>query len=392
LQRASRAALFAALGFLGAGPGCDGGGGEDDILARVAGHAITVADVDARIARIPQMARPEYSGPIGRSRMLNQMIEEEVIYRAAVDEGLDRDPDVKQLLDASTRQILVQTYLDRRQDGATKLHEKELREFYDKHRDEYRQEKLVRVRVLVAKERGSAQRARDLALKGKPFDQLCASFSTDPLVIDAAGLLPNWVRRNKAVPWLGNHPAFHEVVFALKQGEISEVFETPKGFHVARVEEIREERQRTFEEARSDIEARLARERNTTGLPALVDELKQRYRVEVVQPAGRSAEELFTLAQQAPAAKERVALYRELVERHPKNEHVVEALFMIGFVTAEELGDREGAKPAFQRVIDEFPDSELAESARWMLTAEGSESPAFEPAPGETTASEENAP
>lgn len=387
-----RAALAASLVVLWIGSGCEGRGGGKEVLARVGGRAITVADVDARLAGIPQLARPEYSGPVGRARMLNQMIEEEVLYRAAVDDGLPRDAEVKQRIDASTRQILVQAYLDRRHEEMSQVRDDEVRKFYDEHRDEYRQEKLVRVRVLVAENRKIADRVVEMVGEGQPFEDLCRRFSIDPFVIEAKGLLPGWIRKNKAVPWLGNHPAFHEVVFGLEQGQVSGVFETPKGFHVARVEEIREEKQRTLDEARADIEARLVRERSTAGLPALVDELKSRYRVQMVEPAGRSAEEIFTSAQQSTDPKERLALYEELVERYPENEHVVEALFMIGFTRAEEIGDRDGARAAFQRVLDEFPDSELAESARYMLTAESAATPAFEPVPGDSAAAGEKAP
>jgi hypothetical protein len=210
-------------------------------------------------------------------------------------------------------------------------------------------------------------------------------------VIEARGLLPGWVRKNKAVPWLGNHPAFHEVVFGLEVGQYSPVFETPKGFHVARVEEVHEEKQRTFEEARPDIEARLRRERTTNHLPTLLDDLKSRYRVQMVQPAGRSADELFGLAKEAVAADERLALYEELVARYPKDKHLVDALFMIGFIKSEELGDRDGAKIAFQRILEEFPDSELAQSAQWMLSSDGTSAPAFEPAPDESVAAGETA-
>lgn len=381
------------VGALAAFIGC---GGRDDegksVLARVSGRAITVADVDARIGAIPNLARPEYSGPVGRARMLNQMIEEEVLYRAAVDGGLERDPEVKRMLDASARQILVQTFLDRRQQEMQRVDEGEAKEFYEKHKDEYRQERLLRVRVLVAKNREIAERVLALTREGNAFDELCRRFSVDPYVIESRGLLPGWIRKNKAVPWLGNHPAFHEMAFALDAGQVSEVFETPKGFHVLKVEEVRPETQRTFEEARADIEARLVRERGATGLPALLDDLKRRYRVEMVEPPGRTADELFAMAQQAAEAQERVALYEELVERHPKDARVVDALFMIGFIRSEELGDRAAATAAFQRVLDEFPDSELAESAKYMLTAGNDEAPSFEPAPGESAAVKESGP
>ncbi len=382
----------AALILLGPA-GCSGPGGSGDgtVLARVADRAITTADVDARIAELPQMARPEYATDAGRARLLRQLVEEEVLYRAALDAGLERDDAVQRRLTSSRRQILVQAMLDREQGRLARVDEKEARAFYDAHRDEYRTEETRRVRLLVARTRVIAERVREMALEGQPFEMLCQKFSVEPYVIEAKGLLPEPVRRGKAVPWLGNHVAFHEAVFAVENGGITGVFETPKGFHVARIEEVREARQRPFEEVRADVEARIVRERSTKGLPELVEGLKEKYHAEIVEPAGRSAEELFTRAQQSPDPAERIALWEELVERYPADPHVVEAIFMIGFTRSEELGDAEGARAAFQRVVDEFPGSELAQSAGWMLTSgqDGEAAPGLDEAPEEPAPSGE---
>jgi hypothetical protein len=64
-----------------------------------------------------------------------------------------------------------------------------------------------------------------------------------------------------------------------------------------------------------------------------------------------------------------VALYEELVARFPEHERALESQFMIGFVRSEELRDSLGAQEAFAKVIEMAPDSELAGSARWMLSS-----------------------
>ena len=82
-------------------------------------------------------------------------------------------------------------------------------------------------------------------------------------------------------------------------------------------------------------------------------------------------------AQAAPMPQRRIDLYEELVERFPEHGHAVDSQFMIGFLLSEEIGDAERARAAFERVIEMAPDSDLAQSARWMLTS-GEEEPEFE--------------
>jgi len=362
--------------------GCGGGTsgeGDNTVLATVDGREVTLAEVDARIAGVPRLARPEFSGPIGRRRMLNKILEEEILYRAARDAGVDQDEAVRRAVEEATRQTVVQAYLDRIQEEASQVGEEEARAFYDEHREEYRTEKMVRVRILVTPEEKVAQRARQMVEETTlRFEDACTRFSENSYVVAARGLIPTWIRKDRAVPWIGNDPAFHETVFALPPDVVSEPFETPSGWTLARVEEIRESRQRPFDEVRDDVVGRLVRARSTTGLPQLLAELKDRYDVEnLEEPGAKSADELFAEAQAAPRPQKRVELYRELVERFPEDPRAVDSQFMVGFLLSEELKDAEAASAAFERVIEMSPDSDLAQSARWMLTS-GEEDPEFE--------------
>jgi hypothetical protein len=144
---------------------------------------------------------------------------------------------------------------------------------------------------------------------------------------------------------------------------------------------VREPSLRPFEEVERDIRGRLARQKSTVGLPDLLAGLKERYHVKVHESPGRSADELFEQAQTAPSATERIRFYEELVERFPDDELALESHFMIGFIRSEELQDTLGAAASFEKVIELAPDSDLARSARWMLTSGANEVPEFEDGP-----------
>jgi peptidyl-prolyl cis-trans isomerase D len=69
------------------------------------------------------------------------------------------------------------------------------------------------------------------------------------------------VGREDAVPGIGRNPDFINAVFALSQGESSEVLELPRGFAVARVQEIRSPRVPEFSEVEGRVRAAWIRER-----------------------------------------------------------------------------------------------------------------------------------
>ncbi len=68
--------------------------------------------------------------------------------------------------------------------------------------------------------------------------------------------------------------AFEAVVFSMQVGEVSPVFMTQFGFHVAKVTDRRETRRQAFDEVRGQIAARLGDERREQALRALAAQLR----------------------------------------------------------------------------------------------------------------------
>lgn len=85
---------------------------------------------------------------------------------------------------------------------------------------------------------------------GADFGTLAKETSEDPGSKEKGGDLGFFPRGRMVAE-------FDEAAFSLKPGEVSEVVETPFGFHVIKVEEVREERQKPIEEVREEIVATL---------------------------------------------------------------------------------------------------------------------------------------
>jgi peptidyl-prolyl cis-trans isomerase C len=381
---ATRLALIGACAVAFVIAGCESSGKADATnpktpLAEVNGKKITVADVEARLAQLPRLARAEFTGDQGRERMVQRMVEERMLLLAAESEGIERDDAVKAKLEDARREMLVQAYLDKKQNEASSVADQEIRAYYDAHPDEFRSEEGLRVRMILSSNKKRLQNIRNDIAHGRiTLENAARQEGEFPEIQSAAGMIPEWVHKDRAVPWIGNHPQFHQAAFTLPPGEISPVIETPKGFLILRVEERREPEVRPLEEIRTDIEAKLVREKATAALPRLLDDLKKRYRVKIYEPAGKSAKELFAAAQAQSDPRERIRIYDEILERHPGDAHAAEALFMIGFIQAEELHDQAAAAETFQKVLKEYPTSELAESAKFMLSEKAQKLPEFE--------------
>ena len=146
---------------------------------------------------------------------------------------------------------------------------KEIETFYQNNLEKFRQPKKVKVRHILIKADGKDPEAsavakkkmesiREEALKGKDFIQLAKKHSEDTGTKDQGGDL-GFISQGQVVP------EFEKAAFSLKPGEISEIVQTPYGFHILKVEEVVEAKTEPLEKAKGQIEA-LLRNRTARGL------------------------------------------------------------------------------------------------------------------------------
>ena len=143
----------------------------------------------------------------------------------------------------------------------------EVRKYYDQNRAQFetKQERqashiLIAVDAAASAEEKKKARARADELyqqvKQKPerFGELAKQYSQDPGSAANGGDLGYFGRGAMPKP-------FEEAAFAMKAGEISPPVETRYGFHIIRLTNIKGGEVRSFEDARSQIEADLKRQR-----------------------------------------------------------------------------------------------------------------------------------
>lgn len=101
---------------------------ESQVAARVNKSEITVHQVHSVLQRNPRAVggSPETAG----RRVLDALVEQELAAQAARADGLDRDPDVVQVLEATRREVLARAYQDRQALRVTAPTSDEIDAFY----------------------------------------------------------------------------------------------------------------------------------------------------------------------------------------------------------------------------------------------------------------------
>lgn len=367
----------------------------DAVLARVGSEVITRRSLADRLAEIPEQYRATYQTPEGRQQLLDRLIEERLWLQDAETNGISKRPEVVRQLAQQRRDLLIRTRINELMAANPAPGDSEAKAYYDANATaEFRTPASVGMRHILLRTEPEARKVLALAkARGADWNKLVTTWSKDTLTRANGGNLGT-VTRDGAFAAIGNQPALAESAMALGEGRIGGPWHTDRGWHVVKVESFRPEATRPFEQVRSFIVRQLTQQRQQGFYQTELSRVREKLGVKTDSTAVHSylnakktAREMFTEAQGAGGPEQRIAAYRKVVEAWPDADLAPQAAFMVGFIYSEELKNYDEAEKAFRELLAKYPKSELAASAQWMVDhMRTEEAPNFIPTGADSTA------
>ncbi len=161
--------------------------------------------------------------------------------------------------------------------------ESDLAQYFEDHKDEFARPERVRVSQIFlpatggADERAVAKARMEEILselkQGGDFAAVAKAYSKGPEAQQGGAI--GWVARGDLVQSL------EEAAFTLPAAGLSNVLESPGGYHILRVDERQDAGQATLEDVRKDIEPRLRAEAAAQQYKNWIQELRNKSRVRV---------------------------------------------------------------------------------------------------------------
>jgi peptidyl-prolyl cis-trans isomerase C len=220
------------------------------VVARVDGVELHLSDVEAAQQSLPPQAQKmplEQIYPM----LLDRLVDGALITEAGRKEHLDQDPDVQARLKRYEDRLIQEAYLNRAikqaetEDGLKTRYQKLLKE-------KPAQEEVHARHILVASEEEAKSVIAELD-KGADFTALAKKYSTDPSAEEGGDL--GYFGHDDMVK------EFADAAFALPVGQYSKTpVKTEFGWHVIKVEDKRQGKPPSFEEAQDQLRQDLARD------------------------------------------------------------------------------------------------------------------------------------
>jgi len=250
----------------------------DKIVAVVNNEIITKSELDFQTEYVAAQKKLNPDSPDLKKQILNQLIDEKLAYAEAnidsitvTDDEVDQRVDyeiksfeqqygsvenvekvynmslekIKRKLRSDVREQLMIQKLQEKNFGDVQVTGKEVQDFYDRFKDSIgvipEKVKIAHIFMspkatesLKAKYRKKAEAILDSIRHGADFAEMAKKYSDDPATASKGGDL-GFVKRGEF------YPAFEAAAYALQPGQVSNVVETPAGFHIIKLIEKRGE-------------------------------------------------------------------------------------------------------------------------------------------------------
>ena len=297
----------------------------DRIVAIVSDDVITLSELNEALEPYAQQMRQAHYPPEVRREMLfklrqdilNKMIDEKLTYQETerlhvsvddreVDQQIEQIKNEHFLTEEELRKSLaaegytLEEYRKKIKEQMLRIRlinievkskiavtEKDIRDYYEEHKESYQGTQKYHLRTILIRvppSAGADQRkaalekiesiVRDLN-SGTAFDELAKQYSQDSTAA-AGGDLGLFALDELSAE-------FRETVRGMAEGEISPVLQTPNGYQILMLQEIKKIPGKTLKEARIEVQERLYRELVEEKYRAWLKALRDRSYVKIIQ-------------------------------------------------------------------------------------------------------------
>ncbi len=272
------------------------------VVAKIGDHAITLGDLEAKLAQEPAVVRSQYASVQKRKDYLAKMVQFEVLVAEGRRQGLDKDPEVVE----QVKQYMVRKYLAEAVKDNVKpelIGDAELKQYYDANTGLYHKPEQVEVSHMQFADKAKAEKvagelrsgsegntAKLVALWNDYVVRLSEDKATSPQ-LGSLGLLSKVPPQGATEAELEHLHAVPmsliEAAFSRNPYEIGAVVQTDRGFHVVMLTSKSPAVERTFDEVKESIRARIVKRQRDLQRDNLLADLRTKAKVEVNDDAVR---------------------------------------------------------------------------------------------------------
>ena len=213
------------------------------VAAKVNNHIISAQDVLNAVNTLPENVKTKPLSEI-YPRIINELINKHLITKRAYNEKLDLDQNVLNLIQKNKDSILAKYWLNNYIKNETS--EENIKDFYNEYVKSFKEYTEVNASHILVKTQKEAVSIINKLNKKSQFSELAKTFSVGPSGKNGGNL--GWFGPGQMVK------EFEKAAFLIEKGNISQKpIKTKFGFHVIKVNDIRNAKPKKLYEIKKNI-------------------------------------------------------------------------------------------------------------------------------------------
>lgn len=241
----------------------------EDVVATVNGAPITITMVEAKIEKLPQYYQT--FAVQHKKEVVNEMIVEELLYDEARRRKLNRDPDIKELINDATKKILISRVIEEEAKKSAPVSEDDVKVYYDENKEKYIVPEMIRASHILTSTEEEAEKAKGELDRGAGFDAVAKEYSKD-LTKDRGGDL-GYFSKDQMIP------EFEKTAFSLDIGQTSGIIKTRFGYHIIKLTDRKPAVYQSFDEVKDTIMTSIIRDRQRQSFDEFTKKLKEKAKI-----------------------------------------------------------------------------------------------------------------
>ena len=303
-----RRAVFFALGLIAQASLLSAAQVEDGIVAIVNSDLIMLSEMKRELAPERERIQKEYRGDALARRLktaeymaLTSMIERKLQLQEAKVRGVTvTDQEAQQAIrqmkqqggavdetnpediKRAREQLILLRIVDREVRGGVMVAESDMKRYFQEHRDRFALSEEYTLSQILIRPRSpdntaeAREKVREVIARlkqGESFEDLALRFSDGPNASQGGHL--GLVRQGELLPGI------ERTIATLVPGGISDVIETPEGFHIVRLEDKKPKQYRPYEQVRAEIQGLVFQQKMEDVFQAWLENLKNKAYIEI---------------------------------------------------------------------------------------------------------------
>lgn len=241
------------------------------VLAKVNGREITEQDLNFFFQTLGQQVQSQFQGEQGKSRLLDELIYQELFYAEAIDTNLEEteafQTEMLKMKESMLKQFNIKTLVE-----SVYVEDDEISTFYNQNLHYFEGQDQVGASHILVDSEAEAQNILAEINGGLSFADAAVKYSKCPSNQQGGDL--GMFSKGQMVP------EFEEATFAMAIDEISSPVKTEFGFHIIKKTGEQTAETKPLEAVKGQINQQLMVQKQNAAYITKVESLKEKYAIE----------------------------------------------------------------------------------------------------------------